>query len=136
MITGYLVVPSEMCTIGWMSLYKLADYLSLNALKGQILYQLYPMVNETTFPQLFEFAMEHRLEDLAISCARLQIFKNCREVIGASNQYYLMCSEQNRFEIRQEAMTKSVPSVVSKKNNSSTEDMEEEKENNVEACNH
>lgn len=33
-------------------------------------------------------------------------------------------------------MVKSVPSIVSKKNNSSTEDMEEEKENNVEACNY
>lgn len=44
-ISGHLVVPSEMNHKDWINFYKLTDYLCLSSLKAHATYQLYPVIS-------------------------------------------------------------------------------------------
>lgn len=78
LMTGHLVVP-VMSYKSWIELYNLSDYLSLVNLENLIVSQMYSMINESSFGEIFEFAEENRLRDLAVSCIRYKLSKNCKK---------------------------------------------------------
>ena len=84
------------------------------------------MITEASLNDIFKFAEQYNLEDLAIICAHFSQSKAGNSEINQQNKYYQISYSMNKFEIRQEAMTKNIP-FVCKNKNSSTEVAEEDK---------